>query len=445
MRRRGLLVILLLAGLGGSAALGWYAWRRYTAPVPPKIAHEELDPELAEAIEKARQKIHADPYSAENWGELGKLLRASQLLPEASDCFAQAEKLDPQNPRWPYLQGEALRMFDQEVAVAPLQRAAALADTSDTIAPSLRLAEVLLTLGRNDEAEAHLRRVVDVEPDNPTVHYNLGVLALERGDLSTSLTHLQRCEHSPFTRRKACIQLAAVYQRMGKNEETKKYSGKADTLPMDGNWLDPFLVEVVAVGRPARFQQVHQMELRKDYRGAAELLTSMLQEQPEYRAYVALGEDLVKLGDFDRAEQALRAAIALVPEEFRAYHQLSRLLLMRANNDARGNNQRARPEFEEAAACARKAIAHRPDHAMPHVVLGMALRQLGKREKALQAFRAAVEREPNLTDAHFYLGETLAEAGQLDAARVSLQRAAELSPDDPRPKTALAKLTKNQH
>src|SRR5262249_23345233 len=216
-------------------------------------------------------------------------------------------------------------------------------------------------------------------------------------------------------------------------------------LPMDGNWLDPFLVEVVAVGRPARFQQVHQMELRKDYRGAAELLTSMLQEQPEYRAYVALGAVLVTLGDFDRAEPALRAAIALVREEFRAYHQLSRLLLMRANNDARGNRQRARPEFEEAAACARKAIAHRPDHAMPHVVLGMALRQLGKREKALQAFRAAVEREPNLTDAHFYLGETLAEAGQLDEARVSLQRAAELSPDDPRPKTALAKLTKNQH
>jgi tetratricopeptide (TPR) repeat protein len=437
-------VILLLTSLGGSAALGWYAWRRYTAPVPPKIAQEELDPELAEAIEKARQKIHADPYSAQSWGDLGTLLRAGQLLPEASACFAQAEQLDPKNPRWPYLQGEALRLFDNDAAVAPLQRAAALAGTEDSIAPSLRLAEVLLTQGRNDEAEKHLRRALEVEPDDPTVHYNLGVLALERDDLPASLTHLQHGEHSPFTQRKACIQLAAVYRRMGKNEQAEKYSRKADTLSMDRNWLDPFLAEAIVVGRTARFQQVHQLELRRDYRAAAEQLMDMIQDQPDYRAYVALGEEFDKLGELDRAEQALRAAIALAPEKFRAYLQLSQVLLMRASKDARTNSQRARAEFEEAADYARKAIACRSDHAMSHVVLGTALQQLGKREEALDAFRAAVERGPNLADAHFYLGETLADAGQFAEARISLERAAELSPDDPRPKKALAKLSKDQ-
>jgi tetratricopeptide (TPR) repeat protein len=436
-------LIVLLAGLGGSAALGWYAWRRFEAPVPPKITAEELDPELAEAIKKARQKIHADPYTASHWGDLGKLLRASQLLPEAAACFAQAEKLDTQNPQWPYLQGEALRMFDVDAALAPLERAASRTDTADTIAPSLRLAEVLLTLGRNDEAESHLRRALAAEPDNPAVHYNLGVLALERGDLAASLTHLQRGEHSPVTQRKACIQLAAVYRRTGKTEQADQYSRKADMLPLDSNWLDPFLADVTAVGRPAQFQQIHQLQGRGEHRAAAEQLTTLIQEQPDYRAYAALGDSLEKLGDFDRAEQAIRAAIALAPEKFKAYHQLSRLLWTRASKDARTDSRRAQAEFEEAAACARKAIARQSGHAMSHVVLGLALRQLGKQEEALQSLRTAVELGPNLTDAHYYLGETLADAGKYDESRISLRRAAELSPQDPRPQTALAKFKKD--
>jgi tetratricopeptide (TPR) repeat protein len=443
MGRRRLLLIVLLVGLGGSAVLGWYAWRRFEAPVPPKIATEELDPDLAEAIEKALRRIHADPYSASHWGDLGKLLRASQLLSEAAACFAQAEKLDPQNPQWPYLQGEALRSFDVDAALALLERAAARTDAADTIAPSLRLAEVLLTQGCNDEAESHLRRALAAEPDNPTVHYNLGVLALERGDLAASLTHLQRGEHSPLTQRKACIQLATVYRRMGKTEQADQYSGKSDTLPLDSNWLDPYLADVIAVGRPAQFQQIHQLQMRGEHRAAAEQLTGLIQEKPDYRAYVALGESLEKLGDFNRAEQALRAAIALAPEKFKAYHQLSRLLWTRATKDARTDSRRARAEFEEAAACSRKAIDRQSDHAMSHVVLGLALRQLGKQEEALQSLRTAVELGPNLTDAHYYLGETLADAGKYAEARISLRSAVELSPQDPRPQKALAKLKKD--
>ena len=443
MGQRKLLGLLLLAGLGGSVALSWYAWRRYTAPVPPKVASEELDPELAQAIEQARQKIQADPYTASHWGDLGKLLRASQLLPEAAACFAEAEKLDPQKPSWPYLQGEALRMVDLDAAVTPLRRAAERMDPADTIAPSLRLAEVLLAQGHNEEAETRLRQALTSEPDNPTVHYNLGILALERGDLSVSLTHLQRGEHSPFTQRKVCSQLAAIYKRIGKPEQAERYSRKADTLPVDSNWIDPFLTDVVVVGRPARFQQIHQMQIRGDYRNAAEQLSALIQEQPEYRAYVALAEVLEKLGDFDRAEQALRAGIALEPEKFRAYHQLSRILWLRASKMEHTDRHPARADFEEAAACARKAIARQADDAMAHLVLGLSLRQLGTQDEALQAFRTAVELGPNLTDAHLYLGQTLADAGQVDAARRSLRRAVELSPDDPRPQKALAKLKKN--
>jgi tetratricopeptide (TPR) repeat protein len=437
MGRRGWIAIVLLAAVVGAA--GWYGWRRYTAPTPPQIAREGIDPELAEAIETARQKILADPYSVQCWGDLGKLLRAAQLYPEAVACFAQAERLDPKDPRWPYLQGEALRISDNSAALAPLQRAAALTGSTDTIAPFLRLAEVHLALGHNDEAEKQLRRALEMEPNNPTVHYNLGFLALARDDLSAGLDHLKRCEHSPLTQRKTCIQLAAVYRRMGQTKEADSYGRKADTLRPDRGWIDPFLSDVLAVGRPARRDEINRLEQRRDYRSAVELLTAMIQEKPEYSLYVALGSNLYNLNDLDGAEQALRAAIALEPDKFGAKHELSLVLWARADKDERTNPSRARAEYEEAAACARQAIKNRPDHARSHVILGMSLRRLGKRQEALDAFRTAVQCNPNLAEAHLYLGETLAEAGQLDEARASLERAKELSPDIRAPKQPLQK------
>lgn len=444
MSRRVLLVILLLIGLGLAAGIGWYTWRRVTAPSPPEIASEGLDPELAEAIEAARQKIRHDPYSAARWGELGNLLRGALLLPDAVACFAQAERLDPKNPRWPYLQGEALRRYDLRAALPPLERAAALAGDGETVAPHLRLAEVLLALGHDDEAEIRLHRAHDIEPDNPSVHYNLGILALARDDPTDALDHLRRCQHSLFTRQKACIQLAAVYRSMGNSQEADKYSRKADSLPPDASWPDPFAAEALTAGRPAHYRQIEELETHEDYREAARQLAKLIHERPEYQAYVGLGRNLGKVGDFARAEQALRTAIDMDPDKFRAYYELGRLLWTWAETDRRNNIEQSKARYEEGAAFARRAIARRPEHAMAHIVLGLCLRGLGEQKAALEAFRTAVECGPDLTDAHFRLGETLADAGQLAEARAALERAVQLArPDDPRPRAALAKLKKN--
>jgi tetratricopeptide (TPR) repeat protein len=442
MRRRFLIATLVLAVVGGTAALGWYGWRWYNAPPPPEIATADLDPELTAAIESARQRIRQHPYSAPCWGDLGKLLRAALLVSEAAGCYAQAERLDPGNPRWPYLQGEALRLSDSRAALAPLERAAALAGDRE-IAPHLRLAEVLLALGRDDEAEQHLRRAQDIDPDDPTVQYNLGVLALARDSTDSALTHLKRSEHSLFTQRKTCIQLAAAYRRLGRDREADKYSRKADQLESDHIWLDPFVPEAEAVGRPARLKQVQQLEMQKDFRAAAEHLTLLVQERPDYSAYVALGNDLAKLGDFDRAEQALRSAIALAPDGFKAHYELSRLFWVRADRDRGKDAERARQEFGESVVSARRALACRPDYGMAHVVLGMSLRGLGKRDEAREAFRTAITCSPDLADAHLYLGEMLAEEGRTAEARASLERAVQLArPEDARAREALAKLKK---
>src|SRR5438128_5493330 len=106
LARRPLLVAAFLV-LACGAGVVWYYIRPKPAPTatPPEVKAEGIDPSVAAAISAARQKVLDDPRSAAAWGELGKLLLAHTFEAEAEVCFEQAERLDPDDGRWPYYRG----------------------------------------------------------------------------------------------------------------------------------------------------------------------------------------------------------------------------------------------------------------------------------------------------------------------------------------------------
>ncbi len=444
-RRRLFLLVSLFPCLLVCLLLGWYTWRRQAAPLPPEVSLDGADPALARAIETARHKVREEPRSAAAWGHLGKLLLASHFEEPAAACFVQAETLDAADPRWPYLRADSLVQHDPDAALPLLRRTVELCDRTDpaNTAPRLRLAETLLAVGRSDEAEAPLRRVLEIEPDNPRAHLDLGLMAYDRDDLATSRAHLERCQESPWTRRRACNQLAALHQRLGDSGAAAEYSRRAAAAPADRSWDDPFLREA---RRPAqvgtvRLKVAESLEAAGRYAEAASLLRDVVRESPDYGAFIGLGKDLLLLGDDAGAEEALRAAVALAPERAQAYYYLSKLFFLRAEKQRRQGP--AAEGFRAAEDFARAAIARKPDHALAHLSLGLSLRNLGRRTEAINALREAVKCSPDSAELYLHLGETLAEDGRRTEARTELQRAVQLAkPDDPRPRAALAKLEK---
>ena len=108
-RRRGLWVAggVLAAALTGAALAAW-AWTRPGPPRPPQPDLAGADPEVVEAVAEARDAVLRAPRSAAAWGRYGQVLRAHDFGAEANRCFAEAERLGPAEPRWPYLRGLTL-------------------------------------------------------------------------------------------------------------------------------------------------------------------------------------------------------------------------------------------------------------------------------------------------------------------------------------------------
>jgi len=76
----------------------------------------------------------------------------------------------------------------------------------------------------------------------------------------------------------------------------------------------------------------------------------------------------------------------------------------------------------------RRALEIKPDSADAHNSLGIALKDLGQLNDAIDCYHRALELRPDYADAHYNLGNALIALGQLDEAVVSYRRAIALKP-----------------
>jgi tetratricopeptide (TPR) repeat protein len=435
-----------VAGLALLAVVAWWLWLRDIGPVPPEVRPAEDEAALAEYLRQARNTVVAKPRSAEAWGDYGRALRVADFKAEARMCFERAARLDSSEPRWPYLAGESLLPADPEAALPLLMRGAELARTADpnNPAPQLRLAEVYLALGRYAEAESHLRRVLEIDPTHAAANLALGMVAHNRDDPTAAANHFSRCSANAITRKRATSRLAALRRQEGQVAEAERLSREAEQLPPDLPWPDPYLIEARrhAAGRSSQFQQIEQLEAAGRHKDAVVMLGEIVERTPDARAFVSLGRNLTRLGDFDAAEQALRMALQLKPDLAHASVHLAEVYWARGEHALQqGDTAGARKYYASAVDQASAALRANPHDGSAHLLAGVALSALGRRDEAIKALRDAALSSPDRVEPLFRLGEALAEAGQIDEARRKLEEAVRIGgPDDPRPKKALERL-----
>ncbi|MEM6456597.1 MAG: hypothetical protein AAF772_16015, partial [Acidobacteriota bacterium] len=117
------------------AAAGAPATDDALAPLPPLPDLDTLAPAAATEFETRAARVtrlEADARSGASgrawaWGELGSLFHAYTDFDAAARCYANAQRLDPDDFRWWYLAGHLTRsQGDFDASNHLLQRAAAL-------------------------------------------------------------------------------------------------------------------------------------------------------------------------------------------------------------------------------------------------------------------------------------------------------------------------------
>jgi tetratricopeptide (TPR) repeat protein len=403
--------------LGGALLAGAavFAWRR--AAEPPAVDLAGLDPAVVRAVEEARAAVRQAPRSPTAWGRLGMTLGANNLDDAACACLAEAERLDPREPRWPYFQALVRLKTEPDTALAKLQRTVELAPRE--AAAQLGLAQFLLEQGRYAEARDHYRAVLDNDPSNPWARLGLARLAFEQDQLADALADLGPALASLHTRKAARTLRLLIGQRQGERAADEELRALAD-LPEDPGLPDPCREELSQcwVGEKAEVSRASALLGRNRL---AEAITSLRRTVRDYGdaadAWRMLGRAELMAGDAVAAERSLRTAVGLDPDSVDGQFYRG-VALFQAGRLA------------EALPCFRRALDLKPDFGMAHYNVGQCLKRQGDRAGAAGAFREAIRYLPHKAQGYLALGDVLEEEGRYAEAAEVLRQAARLNPED---------------
>ena len=381
------IVIVLVLAIGGLWAYRTWSARNRTIP---EINLVDVDPEIVDAIGNARGEVVKSPQSEAAWGKLAMVLHAHGFYDQAFVCYGIAADLDAKDPRWPYLQGIILMRGDDPFAAIPYLEKAGKLTPADSL-PTAKLASILMTQGRFDEAAARYERVLKESPGAPYAQLGLAQIAMSRQQFKDAIRYSDPIAHHPIFRKRATALRVAAYERLGDQAAADAERQRMLALPDDAPWPDAGMeqVERFQVGFNARMKQVSGLAQRGQLDAAVALLKSTVKAYPSsHTAWGFLGKGLGDMKDYAGAENAFQKAIELAPSIDKAEHWFFV-----------GVYRQEQRKFKEAAEAYRATIELRPQDATAHFSLGECLEESGDRKGAAEAFRQALRHRPDMTKA----------------------------------------------
>lgn len=412
-----------------------FTMRPRTATIPvPDVDLTQTSREVAGAISSARSNVLAEPKSADAWGELGMWLLAHQYEHEANLCLEQAERLDPRDPRWPYLFALNLAVSHRERAVEELRRALKLRDHWPVA--HLRLGELLLAQEQFGAAKQELDIAVQQDANEPRACFNLSRWFLMRGDPETAMSWAIRAARLDSDVRSIHELLATIHQRLGQRGEAEQELQWAEQSTMqEFGWHDQLAAKVLALRKDVGNQLELAQALLHDRRfeEAIQVLREGLhQSDRDVRLFVTLAQTLNQLQRSTEAGSLCQSALTRHPHsaELRFQRGVSEFQM--------GNVAKAERTFRET-------LQIKPDHALAHYNLGHVLLKLERPIEAEAEFETAAELRPLFVFSHVNAARIQLKREELATAEKHLRWAASIAPEDSEVQELLKKLTDAHH
>jgi len=393
-------------------------------------------------------------------------------FPAAASELQAELKVDPDDARSHYLLGYiAMKQRDNKTAEGYLLRAAQLEPTNPD--PLVYLGQIYSDTGRDQEAEAALRKAIDLSTNASKndyligrAHYVLGRLLLKGGkkedgekELIASQTIRDRMNrpdstHDPkiksdpelasvsqgsdVTRPPAKAELpesvraevqayldglkpaiADAYNNMGVIRAGQKdFAGAATDFRKAGDW-NPSLATLDRNWGMAAFYA-------SDFQGAIPPLTRQLEKQPDdVRARAALALSQFAVQNYPATIETLKPIQSSVEEDPGLGYAYAASLLKLG-------------EYDEGMRRLKSVEQANPNSVDIHILMGTTYADQREYDSAIAEYRKALAIDPNQQQAHYRVGIALIESGKPEEAIGELRTALKLSPSDAAAKYHLA-------
>jgi tetratricopeptide (TPR) repeat protein len=388
-------------------------------PAIPRLEITRYRPQIRAVIENAYERLQKAPSDPDANGKLGMLLHAFEQLESAQVCYRRARLLDPKHFEWAYYLGLVQALDGKNADAAENLRYAIQIDPA-YVPARIKLAEVLLGLGRLDESQEVCESILKSNPQVAPAYYWLGRIAAAKGQAAqTEAYYRKACELWP-SYGTAHYALALAYQKSGNAAEARRHMAAYEKYKTDGDPQpeDPLLEAVRALDNSALAHLMKGVDLENAGQieaAIAEHEEAVHQDPKLAQAYANLISLYARAGRPEKVEQAYRATVAINPNLPQSHYDY-------------GVFMSSRGSFAEAEAAFRKALDSSPNYAEAHSNLGAMLERRGKFDEAARQYQTAIENKPNFRQAHYQLGHLLLIEKKTSEAIAQLSQT--LTPED---------------
>ncbi|HEY0006023.1 MAG TPA: tetratricopeptide repeat protein [Pyrinomonadaceae bacterium] len=346
-------------------------------------------PLVERAITELLEVVRLYPPDAESWALLGEFYLASGKSDAAIDAFQHWAAASPATDQ---------RIFQFITNGREL--------TPD--AASARLAEALMSAGRNAEAVAAARRAITLNPENREYLILLSQ-AFEAGGSrdKSALEDLQRVYDSDPTNFVALQLLARAKARTGQVDEAVKLLRSK----LNGSLEDFNLYLIISL----LYTQAGRANDAVTSARKALALAPADRQDLATQALVVLSSAQERAGDAKGSEESLRKVLTREPNNATALNNLGYFLVER--------NER----LNEALEMIQRAVRAEPTNPSFLDSLGWAYFKLGQFVEAERHLTEAARRDTTSATIQEHLGDLYRQQGKLELARAAWQKALSLS------------------
>jgi tetratricopeptide (TPR) repeat protein len=404
-------------------------------PLPGDL--DRLDPLVRDLITRTHTELTATPDDPLAWLRMAMVLHASEYYEPAVDAYGEALSRDRGMVRGWYhlfrLHTQLGRPDDADTAIARVL------ELDDGYAPAhWRLGLARLDQGRHAEAEASFRRALelDAEADAASIGLARALIAQDRATEAAALLEAT-LPGAGLNTGYVNLLLATAHRRLGQPEAADAALARAggQVTPI---WSDPWSDALVQLrpGYGARIERARALISAGRSREAIAELEALRREQPGNVTVLAnLGIAYGQQGQVQACLEALRAALRVDPDHVPSHFQVAVTFAKLSQS----------PGMQTPEALRGRAIEHidraldiNPTYAPAHSLRGDIHLMAGELDDAAARFEEAARCDPTDARFPFRAGLTYLQLQRWGDAHQAMERTIALDPDDSESWRALA-------